>query len=663
MAKKKLSKPSQDYILGRLAEQKKRYADEHKGLDATRMSRELSWKVNIPPQLEKMAGATGITYHDSTIQTELFDLPTIFTQDPPTLSLTTDKESSQAESLTTRLEKFTTIALLEECGCREPGPSTFERLADATFEGGGWTRLVKDKDLWDERYAIKRKDFDDDEDYDEATEEAKKRHAIEKRGVPIDWTCVDTATLFPIYDGHRLTEMIEVQKRSLSATFRQYGLGFDGDGNIVPEETSIIGWGKNIADGAECEFVQHWDAHHCSYLIVTDGSGMATGGKQYTLKQWEHKYGLGKPPYFFSPGWMKNYERGRVIGTSASEPKRRLVEQLSFLRTIFNFITIRDAMPPMNREMPVDAVPIIGEDGQPVGPQSYELGKTYTGVGRIMPLQFADNTANLKDEMAQLRQDIENMSARGSGNGNSGDSGFALSIEYERDQRRFSQFKNGITRSLSEVTSAFWKLVQSLDERVYVLRTGDKSSGWVYVDPEDFDTAVRADWTLNANSTSAQIILERYLAARVQNGSMSVDQMIEALGANVDEVHEGRAKDRIRMTDWFMKAEEAEVLAGWGKGDVLKLQQEAEQMAQMEAQQAQQMQMAQQQGMGDPTAQMGGMGAGGLPSQGIVPDTGSLAFSPNGAGAQPGQEMQMAIPEGFPASPQVRQDSGMAQLG
>lgn len=659
-----LPKPDQEYILERIPELQTQFKEDLETLERIRSMRNLTWEVNIPQRLVEVTGATGLEYRDATIADELLTLPQMYLEQLPSLALTAAKETIATEGLTTRLEQFTTAALFEQCGRRATGPATINRVVDATFEGGGWSALVLDHDLWAEYSAARIDDYEDDppgpksrtkhQKYDAATETMKQR-----AGIPITWRHVDAATLLPIYEGDVLVAAIEIQRRSLSTCFRQYGLGFDGAGEICPSRTAVRDWSKAIDAGAEIEFIRFYDKDWMSYLVRYQGGyrGSASGyvGSAYAIPNYtrKHKYNLGRPPYYCSLGWTKNYEYARLATWSASEPKRNDVAILSFVLTVLAHMAVRDAIPPMITQLPVDAQPLIGDDGKPAGPQVYELGMNYFGLPgqTTAPVAFQANSRDLQQLAAQIDARVDSLSpAKKTGQlGNVGGEGFALSTIFEQSKNRYLPFESSILQHLTDVTTDFWKLVAGLDEDVYVACAAATDGAHIKVSKADFDVAMRQDWALHVDSTAARIILERYLSTRVKNGSLSEDQMIQRLGDNVDEVRSGRAKDRVRQTPAFQRAEEAEIWAAWGKGkEWQKSQRQAEQMATMGASATMGAQAA------TPATPMGGPGMPG--------NVGSQVASPNGAGMGPQGPFQGGSPPGMPASPQVQTSGSTAQV-
>ena len=403
------------------------------------------------------------------------------------------------------------------------------------------------------------------------------------------------------------------------------------------------------------EFVIHVNAQWITHLIARNGAAIVPTGARGKAMQWRHGYGF--VPYFSSLGLTKNHERGRVVTWSISETKRYLVEYHSYLRTVFAYLAMRDAMPPLYEAAPDPATALTGDDQTPATPSVYELGVTYHGQPgqTLQAIQFPDNADKIQLEIAQADKDIQALSPpKMTGSmGDLGGAGFAISTVLSEYKMRYAQLRAGIERHLREVTLRLWDLIAQIDEPVYLFGRG-QDVGWLKAEAATFAAPADVRWELVPETPSAKIIEERYWASRVQNGSASRRMMIEALGSNVDEVRRGRALDRIEETPWFLQAEEAEVLAQMGRGEWAKMNQQSDQMV------ALQQQMAAQGGQ----AGAGPFGQGGTPGPGS--DAGNLALSPNGAGAQPGTELQMTLPpgnpQGMPSSPSVPTRGATAQV-
>ena len=682
--------PTPEQVVRWITELTSRYKDQRQTVETIREMRRLTWKVNVPERLEKVTGLTGYVYRAADIADELLTLPTLYTSKLPTLTVTADGRGDTDE-LTTRLETATEAALFADCGTRAEGPPTHERLFDGVFEGAAWTKLVRDpQGIWSDYLAKAKagpdatkddgtpvytddKDEPDDEPswrrgsnspnspnspkpttrqpkrskhqkYLAATEKAKRL-----AGVPIRWDFVDCMNLLPIYEGDVLRAVIEVQQRSLSQVFYEQGLGFDSEGQICPADTAVLDWETRCDGNATIDLIQYWDDTWQSFLVRYAGGfkgaqsgygGHAERLPGYTMK---HGYGLGRPPYWVSLGSTMNFEFGRLASWSAAETKRPAVEYLSFLRTIRAYLGVRDAIPPM-AEITPEGGQMLGEDPEtPAGPEVYEAGMKYRlRPGQsLLPIVLPDTTATLQQEIQATAMDI---ASRGPTRitGSLEGAGEAMATAFERDRARYNQHEASIVKHLREVTLALWTLLEGLDEPVYVRSSGG-ASVHTTIKPSDFANALDPQWTLHVDSMSADIVREQYLARRVQNKTLGQNQAIERQGDNVNEVMQAIAEQTTRESDTYMKAQEAEILAHWGRGEWADLQQQAEQLVAV----------AGQQQPGQPPVE-------GAP--GVALPAGSDGATSAGVSVQsPPQPGIGAVPPGMPATPSVAM--GAAQAG
>jgi len=643
--------PTLEYILARKTEAEQGYRGQDAQIDTMRKARDRTFEVNLPDELTFV---TGVSYKDPTIEDEQQRMSAQFTVNRPSLVVHGAKDTDSAQKNATKREKFTTSALMDVCGRRELGPSTLERIADMQCsDGGAWSKLVFQPESWRERYGLKRAEFkkkhgdDADRRFNEATEKAKQLAAQAGRGVPVDWVAVDSRTVYPQFEyGGRLTEVLEVQKRPLNATFRRYRLGLGAKNDIVPEDVAAPEWRKQVgANHTEVTWVQHWDEEWVTEVVAAGPNF----GQQIVYQE---RHGLAQIPYCCSLSLVKGHERNRKIGSSISEPKRAIVEELSFLHTVADQIAIKEAIPPIFEELPPDGAQYyLGEDGKPLEPTRYDLGVKYR-----MPPGARLNVPSFPQVLGPLLQRIQHLEEakekleppRISGEGdNLQGAGFAIAQVLTDRNVRYASVLGALQDHLCQATRLLWMILRTkVKETVYVHQDGDKESGFVSVDPEeDLTDDVRIEWKINPEQPSAEIVKERYLASRVGNFSLSRDQMIERLGDNPDEVRLGIAIDEFRNSPLYKNALLAEVAALWGRGDLLTRQMQADRIAEM--------------GMAQAPPQVAPAGPGG-PQQ--VPDFAALAGSPNGAGMGPAPEIGPG-PGGVSGVPQVPSQAGAALIG
>src|SRR5262245_13230662 len=583
MPERSWPRPDKEETLDLLEALTKRYEPDLALLEETRALRTRTWAVNVPDELEAVTGATGFVYHDPTIGLDLESLPTLYTSRLPSLALRADRRAGAktVDDLTTRLEYFTTAALFEECGCREVGPPTHERLYDGVFEGSAVTMLLRRDDRWSDYKAIAEEGFDaahqdgprkgqkkyrDGDDYAAKSEEAKKR-----AGVPVDWRYVDPACVRPRYEGGELVEVIEVQVRDLVACLHQYKAGMNESGEICPAATATRDWTRKVEPGATVEFIQRWNSVWCQYLLRAQtsyaGAASPPGGTVYEIPGYTKRHRYGFLPYTVSLGGKtKGYEFARLVTANASDTKADLVKQISFNRTVLGYLAIRDALALLYETTPPDGIAQLeGDTGRPKQPEPYRLGTKYTGQPgqTLSAVSFPDAGKTLQLETVQMEERLRRMGpteVTGSLEG----AGEAMAAAFERDRARQNRDEAVIVRHLGEVTTKLWRLVAALDEPVYVFRAeGKADAGYVKVEPDDFATALRPVWTLHVDSMAQDMIREQYGARRRKNGTLGQEQDIELQGGNVDETLASIAKEQWRAGQTYQEALKAEILARW----------------------------------------------------------------------------------------------------
>lgn len=646
--------PELDYIL-RLAEERKAfYAQDDIQIDDMRSAVNGTFSVSVP---DEAMFAEDVVYRDSTIRDEAARIPSMFYNNEPRLKITPISETDANQQLATRVERFT-VAALQEAGKREIGDTTAERIIKCTCnDGGGWSKLVFNNSYWRDRYNLKIEDFQDDpmdfmtgkpgktaaEKYQDDVEDAKKAG-----GIPVDWISVDARTIYPVFYGRALGEMLEIQQRPVNEVFRRYRLGYSRDNKIVDAEYGAPNWASRQSAGMSVEFIIHYTDTWCSEVVHG-----GPGGSRI-VRQWKH--GLPGIPYFSSISLAQGHERNRKIGMSISETKLGLVKYLSFLRTLHAQQAIRDTVPPLIEESPIEAGPLIGNDGRPQTLQTMLGAVHHTAPGaRLSVLQLPQTLDKLQREIELVRADIERLEApKLSGeSGNLQGAGFAMSSFLTERNVRFTPIGTAIERHFTEVTKFLWKMiVTKIRETMYVNISADGKTSWVSVTPRDVSKPMKVEWELNPEAPSAKVVEERYWASRVQNGSASEDMMTEALGSNPDQVRFGRALDRIRKSPAYQAQEEASVWAEIGRGDRAQLQQYAEAIAQLMQQAQTGTPPEEAAAPADPTMQ----GISGGPGQGMagntgVPDFAALASSPNGTGTAPVAGPGPGAMGGMPVTP------------
>ena len=686
--------PDEQYLLALRDETRDYYQPQDEQIDRLRELRTMQKPVPVPPELRLVP----IEIRDPTVADELQRVVATLVNQPPHLTVTPGREGIESAKRNATDREHFTEELLRVAGAREPGPDTLQRCADGVVaDGGGVTKFTFARDLWDERYSLRLAGYDivDEAPESEADKEQRKqdeednkpegRHprqsqdgmdgkgylesaegAKKAAGPPFRWTAPDIRTVYPVFQGNEIGEVLEVTTRPLNATFRKYRLGYDGDGNIVPEEVAernppleatqsgggTLAW--TDAPQGSVDFIEHWDDEWVSYMVC----GRNTTGKQNgkIVQQWRHGYG--RHPYFFAPGLWMGWWRNRKVGWSVAETKRWLVEYRSYLWTIHAQQAARDTLPPVDVEVPDGAAPIRGDDGRPRTVEQYQIGKMYYGAPgtKRTPWQFPQVAASLREQITLVTEAIDKLSIPRieSNLGGIEASGFAINQVLAEAKLRYDPLGQSIERMMEEITRFCWHLIRTkVREKVWVYVSG-KQSGWRGLGPQDLKADVRIAWKLDPTLPSAALIESRYHVEQVKAGFESMDQAIEQQGRNPDEVRFGQALDRMRQSEWYQKYEDAYVMAEVGQGDLLG---QAE-----EAAQAEQLAMQGQPGL-PPGAPPGNQPQNGIPPNSPagmgtpgVPDMQKMLMAQNGVGAEGvqlnsgGNEVPMQA-NGMPGAP------------
>lgn len=607
--------PDRAYLEKLRSELEQQYGTQDEQIRRMRLVRTLEQPVPLDDKYRLVA----IEVRDPTIADEAQRVHATLSLNRPKLQVIPARESDTAEEEATLREKWTEAALWE-AGGRAPGHNTYSALVDATAnDGGGWCKLVFSKDLWDARWAIKPPKESEDtaayQDYDRKTEDAKKG-----AGVPFHWIAVDTLTVYPVWSGPGvLREVLEVTERPVHSTFRQYRLTRDGSGNIVPDELGEPSATQTSDSASTVEMVEHWDDTFCTWMVC--GKNLAGESTSAQIKQYKHGYG--QVPYFYAPGLTPNFYRNRKTGMSVSETKRWLCEYLGFLLTLHAQYAARDLLTPLFRRVPEGAAPLVGSDGMPLaredGPQPGEIINGRPGE-EMEPIQYPTTSAALKEQIALVKEMIDKLETpRVTSLSGLEGAGFAISQVLSEMRLRYDPIAQSLERMLLDLTRFLWRLVRTkVRETVWVYGQGDKA-GWLKAGPDELTETVGMRWTVDPERPEANLVKSRYWHERVKAGTAHQDQAVEALGDNPDEVRRGRARDELRASAQYKAWQKTVTFQKAGRGDLLSLAIESEKIA--------------MEGMIPGVSPLAlGAGVPGGMGNGMVPDMGALAASPNGQG-------------------------------
>ena len=624
-----LKAPTLKYLQSLQAELESLYKDQDTQIRDARSDRELLTVVPVDPKLR----VSSVEVRDPTITDEGQRRVATMTINRPTCKVSPSRRGSDVSERNATLREQASEAILWAAGGRTPGMHTYEAVVDAAMnDGAAWTKLVFSKDLWDERYSVKRKDFGSDGDYDDETEEAKKRG-----GPPFEWVFVDPLTIYPVFAGRRLTEVLEVQERPRYATFRKYRLTTDDQGDIVPEELAQPAPLDTVDFQSKVTFLEWWSDTHCAYAIVgKNKSGSPTGR---IVQTWKHGYGLGRPPYRWYYGVMMSHWTNRKVGWGISQSKRWLVQYRSFIATVLANVAARDALGLIYHEVPEGGAPHLGDDGKPVVKEDLEFGFVYHGRPgeKFTPIQLGQVSESLKIQLSLADAWIEKLETPRLPSQLSGmeGAGFAMTTALHeatlRDHPVVASLESGLTGTVEDM----WAMIRhKAKEKVWAWRDGEDSA-FIGLSPDDLKDAVAVSWQINVERPSTELIRIRAAHERLQAGTWGEQEAVEYLGDNFDEIRLSKARDRIRKQPWYLQAEEKQTAQTIGVGNLVRI---AAQIAQSG----------------------GNLGGGVTPAMGnsMVPDQGQLAASPGGGGMAPANPPNLGTSPGAVA-PMAGSAAGM----
>jgi hypothetical protein len=689
VASVQLSKPSRQYVIDLRRDLETLYKDDDDQIKRMRSVRKLENKV----ALDNKYKLVNIEVKDPTIADECQRVAATLSVNLPKMWVNAGLGDEQTKNAT--LRKEWTESMLLEAGSREPGVTTFHKLVDAVVaDGGGWTKFIYSPDRWEYRYSLNAKakpytkyvdapaDFegegdvspDDDEPtsgqedgtgdgtaviaksekkrkrlrdtdwakFNKDTEDAKR-----EGGVPFDWLHVDALSVYPVFRGRRIAEVIEVSERPLSSTFRQWRLTKDENGKIrkLADDEEVVadevGQRQPVGKvkGESVTFIEHWDDTYVTYIVIGGKGKNATADDAVVADQWEHGYN--RVPYFWAPGLWHSDWANRKVGWGISQSKMWLVEYRSFLMTVHAQVVARDSFTPLFRKAPAQnaqSAQMLGNTSAPKKDEHWSLATIYEGKPgeELVPIKFPDIARALREEISMVSEAIERLETpRVSGQigNNLEGAGFAVNQILSEAKLRFDPIAQSIERCLTEITRFAWELVRvKVNESVPVYFAHGSKVGWKTCGPKDLDPGVATGWNLDPERPSAKLIEERYWHERLKAGTAHLDQAISAMGDNPDEVRIGKALDAVRASPLYQQWIMGETFSLAGRGDLLKKQKAAEQMMQTGV-------------VPNPAAQLGGLEnagpAGASPaamgSQMGAPNMANLAISPHGAGATPVQ--------------------------
>lgn len=570
MAKQTLAPPTADYLLALRRELETNFKLDDAQIDVIRGVRALTRAVQLDDKLR----LTDVEVRDPLITQEIQDVVATLTLNPLKLQVTPKPISGDTgEQNATLREQWTEAILDDACRRGGDGHDAREDVVDgAAGDGGGWVRCVFQNDTWDARWKVSA-DLESSA-YNKKTEDAKR-----EAGQPYRIDCVDVRTLYPVWSAGSLTEVMVITKRPRNVALRQFRLGVDRDGRLVPEELGIpVSTYDTTGTASEVTVLEHWDGTYYSLYCEMDtggqGSGSGAAPNVRQIKQLRHGYG--RCPFFYAPGFQMNWQRGRKVAWSIAESKRWLVEFRSFLETLMANVAIRDAYKPVKRKRIRPANPTQGDDRKPEKTEYWEprqIIELEDGED-LEVLDFGGQAESLLQMIERVDKQLQDLTtphvSSDIGSSDPG-SGFAISQILAETRIRQDPISTHVERMWTEVIRFIWKLGRDkIKEPIPVL--SDKGhDGWLTVDPEkDLSEGVGLRVIIDPERATAKLIEGQYYDARMKNRTIGRHQAIEAMDGNPDEVDDDIELDRIRSSPEYVQRKDILLYQKLDRGDVLK---------------------------------------------------------------------------------------------
>lgn len=549
---------------------------------------------------------TTLEVRDPTITNEVFDSVAALSENPAAVTcIYKPGGSDSAEQNATQRNAFYT-ELIEDMCTRIEGQNTRIRGIDMSLgDGGTWTKVLYAKDLWEEAGALRRRKPGEAADaYTADLDQAKK-----DAGQPFVAIAVDPLSFYPVRSGTKLILGMEVQKRPLTQTLLQYDLKVDDEGNITkrgPDSsggTSIppnaVGQPQNRWDATKkpttVDLIEVWDEFYCYVVII--GAGM----NGYAVDPWLHGYG--RPPYFPAMGAMMGHWSNVKVGWGIAQAKRPLVQYSSFLKTIMGDVAARDTYTPTihvlgeQSAQAVQASAMI-KDGKPDWTEDMkvelrEIVRAFPG-DEWLAWPTKDIAPALKEAIGQNTQDLQNMMppklTSSSGGGMEG-AGYAMSQVREEAHQKYHPYVMNLEQMWADIIGFIdWLIVHKVKDTVWLYAApkadpeqpgGKVGGGWIGVGPDDITKfPVKVTVQIDPDRATAKLVEGQYWAQQYAAEMTDLDTAIRAQGRDPLLVRQGRTKDRIRKSDWYMAWEDEQVTDAMGMGNLLAKSKLAQMVAQ-----------------------------------------------------------------------------------
>ena len=653
------AKPTPEFIASLETTLRNYYRQQDEQVQQARRVRE---QVETTPLPQRLRRIEGMEIHDTALNDEIKRIVSSVNSRPPRCRVTPADPQADPDQKNAALRSQWTEQVLYEAGTQSNGQNAYEQNLDACFgDGGAWCKLLYIKDRWETVWNVP-----DTQDYwlDAATgEEAtpntpadrlkkgkkgipageylrNRENAKKEAGVPFRLINCDVNTIYPLWRGDDLVAVLEVVERPVIDLLEQY----PQLASSKNAESQIYGPGLSVGEAQQYQqtarFLTYTDSTYTVYMVSWQNPGPAGTEVVRTVK-----HGYGQVPYFFAPGYMMNWWRGRKVGWGIAQDWVGLARDRQFLMNLVVNIAAQAAGTPIQHTRPEGGEPLLGDADQPEGEtQLWDLNGLYEAQPgeEFRPITMPGVPDAIKELLALVNDQIKNLQTprvNAIGTDMSG-AGFAYAQIFAEIKVSYDVFVQHLQQMYVEITRFLWKLMRDVvQEKVYVHYTPSSASGrtgseWLGAGPEDLSDAVGVKWEINSDPPTAEIVRSRYWGERLQQRTANLDLAIEKMGDDPVAIRRGMLIDQLRNEPEYKQLVKEQFLQELGAGDLLKkaavLAAQSGMIPGMPPEMAQQMMMQHMQG--GPGAMQPGQQPGGQ-----VPDMAALAMAQGGAGAAPAQ--------------------------
>ncbi len=460
---------SEGYLKELVEDRKKVYGSLFKQIEDNRDLRYRRNEINVP----EVYKATTQEVRVPIVADMLFRVTATLSTDKPTVSVPPYAATEEAKRNASLRERWSQAALDEMM--RTAGRNTLRMRVDAAVgDSVGIFKLVERKEVW--KGFPKRGQTEDGGEEDAKAYLKRTDKFTMGKPFPFVWDDLDPLTVMRLPLGLGKYEVVEVTKRPLLPTMRQFNVYRNGDGEWqklrigepMPEGQS--------SGGGDTELVEHWPADGSVVTYMLDG------------KILEHRtVNYGRPPHFVMGGHMTSSRKPEEMYQSVIQPFAHLVPALESMLTMLTNWGFFAAYPFLVDEDPTRAN--ATGPANPVIVTEIKPGTILHGYHFLEPPQTSKAIADLVTLFQQMI-DRSGLAAVMYGQGASSSSGYMVSQLMTAAQLVYAPIVDNFRMGLEQMIPFMWQLIERrLKRRVFVWggASGKSPADWLGLGPDDID--------------------------------------------------------------------------------------------------------------------------------------------------------------------------------